>query len=474
MSAAKWMAVILAAACAAAATCVARAKSFPRPDILLISIDSLRPDHLGCYGYARPTSPIIDKLAAEGVRCASAVSTTSWTLPAHAAMFTGLVDSTHGLVDNGLSLGDEHRTLAEVLKANGYDTAGFFGGPYLHPTFGLSQGFDHYQSCMTALPDSATDQAIRGLSQSDVDPSHADITGPRTVEEFVRWLDMPKDERPRFAFVHLWDVHYDYIPPEKYAKIFDPDYTGKLDVRNFSTNPSIHPSMDARDFQHLVAMYDGEIRFTDDIVGQLLDALRARGRLENTLVVITADHGEEFFEHLGKGHQHSLWEELIRIPLIFHWPKQLKPGSVVPDQVRLIDVMPTILTFAGVEKQPAVQGRDIGPLLAGRKLEPATALCELLVDRKDLRVLRTNELKAFRNAPSKKTGVFDLVDDPKETKVLHDERAARLLAELEKEIAAAIAARQQIGKGVREIDVDAEMKERLRALGYVGGEDEEK
>jgi hypothetical protein len=120
-----------------------------------------------------------------------------------------------------------------------------------------------------------------------------------------------------------------------------------------------------------------------------------------------------------------------------------------------------------------VQGRDIGPLLAGRALEPAPALCELLVERKDLRVLRTNELKAFRNAPSKKTGVFDLVNDPRETKVLHDEPSQRLLEELEKEIALAIEARKQIGQGVREIDVDAEMEERLRALGYVGEEDED-
>jgi arylsulfatase A-like enzyme len=471
MSAAKLSVGLLLAAVAAVAVCAGRAEPVSRPDILLISIDSLRPDHLGCYGYSKPTSPVIDKLAAEGVRCASAVSSTSWTLPAHAAMFTGLVDSTHGLVDNGLRLGDEHRTLAEVLKENGYRTAGFFGGPYLHPTFGLAQGFEHYQSCMTALPDAATGEAIRGLSQSDVDPSHADITGPRTVKEFERWLEMPKDARPTFAFVHLWDVHYDYIPPPQYAKIFDEDYTGKLDLRNFSTNPAIHPNMDPRDFRHMIAMYDGEIRSTDDVVGQLLDALRARGRLENTLVIVTADHGEEFFEHLGKGHQHSLWEELIRVPLVFHWPKQLKPGSVVPDQVRLIDVMPTILTFAGVEKQPLVQGRDIGPLLAGRALEPAPALCELLVDQIDLRVLRTNERKAFRNAPSHKTGVFDLVSDPRETKVLHDEPATRLLAELEKEIARAIEARKHIGEGVREIDVDAEMKQRLRALGYAGEED---
>ena len=121
------------------------------PDIILISIDSLRPDHLGCYGYGRPTSPTIDALAQEGVRCASAVSTTSWTLPAHAALFTGLYDSAHGAVDNGTKLVDSHVTLAEVLQDAGYQTAGFYGGPYLHPMFGLGQGFETYESCMSEI-----------------------------------------------------------------------------------------------------------------------------------------------------------------------------------------------------------------------------------------------------------------------------------------------------------------------------------
>ncbi len=476
MSAAKLSVALLLAAAASVAVCAGRAEPVPRPDILLISIDSLRPDHLGCYGYAKPTSPVIDKLAAEGVRCASAISTTSWTLPAHAAMFTGLVDSTHGLVDNGLRLGDEHRTLAEVLKESGYRTAGFFGGPYLHPTFGLAQGFDHYQSCMTALPDAAPETAIRGLSRSDVDPSHTDITGPRTVKEFERWLDLPADSRPAFAFVHLWDVHYDYIPPAQYAKLFDPDYAGKLDVRNFSTNPAIHPKMDPRDLQHLIAMYDGEIRSTDDIVGRLLEALRAKGRLANTLVIITADHGEEFFEHNDKGHQHSLFDELVRVPLVFHWPNQLKAGRVVPDQVRLIDLMPTILTLVGVEHQPRVQGRDIGPLLAGRALDPAPALCELLVDRNDLRALRTNSLKVIRNPRSNPAGGgFDLGNDPSETVVMMpSEHAAvqRALTELELETGRALEARNQIGKGVLDIQVDVEMQRRLRGLGYTGDKDE--
>ncbi|MCC6409508.1 MAG: sulfatase-like hydrolase/transferase, partial [Planctomycetes bacterium] len=178
----------LAALAAVLASACEHPNAPERPSIVLISIDSLRPDHLGCYGYAPPTSPTIDAVAAEGVRFESAVSTTSWTLPSHAAMFTGLFDSAHGLFENGLALSPEHQTLAELLKSEGYQTAGFFGGPYLHPTYGLDQGFEHYQSCMTQLPDDLTGDQIRESSRAHFGPSHRDITSPRTVDEVRKWL----------------------------------------------------------------------------------------------------------------------------------------------------------------------------------------------------------------------------------------------------------------------------------------------
>jgi len=182
--------LVLATALAASAACGAEHGAARGPNLLLVSIDSLRPDHLGCYGYARDTSPVIDRLAREGVRFQTAVSTTSWTLPAHAALFTGMYDSAHGLVDNGLSLSDAHRTLAEELALHGYQTAGFYGGPYLHPTFGLSQGFGHYQSCMTAVAEGASAEEVRAESRAPRGAAHEDVTGPRTVEEFGRWLDV--------------------------------------------------------------------------------------------------------------------------------------------------------------------------------------------------------------------------------------------------------------------------------------------
>lgn len=439
-----------------------------RPNIVLVSIDSLRHDHLGCYGYAHATSPRIDALAQTGARFECAVSTSSWTLPAHAALFTGLFDSTHGLVDNGLRLAPEHKTLAEELKARGYHTAGFFGGPYLHPVFGLGDGFDVYQSCMTTIADDLSDDALRDESRAREGKSHDDITGPRTVAEIAKWAASRPSDRPFFLFVHLWDVHYDFIPPAKYAEMFDGDYTGSLTGVDFMSNDAVHAGMDERDKQHLLALYDAEIRFTDDNLGLLLDDLGARGMLADTLVLVTADHGEEFFEHGLKGHQKTLYDEVVRIPLVAQWPGHIAPGTVIADQVRIIDVMPTLLEAAGGREHPPMQGRSLWPLLQGESVPPRPALLELNADGRDFRALRTRELKAldFGTAGS---GGFDLRRDAREEHMLNpqaDPRIKAALGELRKLRSGARELHELLGARSRTIDVDEQMLERLRELGY--------
>jgi arylsulfatase A-like enzyme len=388
--------LVLAALCAASLAC-AGCKPYRTepPSIILVSIDSLRRDNLGCYGYQPETSPFLDELAAEGIRFDNAISTTSWTLPAHAAMMTGLYDSTHGLLDNGLRLGEGHLTLAELLAGEGYQTAGFFGGPYLHPTFGLGQGFETYQSCMTTTHDKAPDAAVRHGARAPSGLSHADVTGPRTRAEVTAWAQAGVQE-PYFLFLHMWDVHYDYIPPQEYVERFDPDYDGEIDGSRFSTDERLHAGMPERDLRHLIALYDGEIRFTDDTLREIFGELKSRGLLTNTLVVVTADHGEEFFEHNGKGHQRTLFDEVLRVPLIVWWPGTLPGGTSISDQVRLIDLMPTLAFYAGVDQKLVVQGRNLAPLLEGGSLPPEPALAELLAEGLSIRALRTNEVKAMR------------------------------------------------------------------------------
>ena len=448
--------------------------SAAKPDIILISIDSLRPDHIGCYGYKRDTTPYIDQLAAEGVRFNNAMSTTSWTLPAHAALFTGLYDSAHGLVDKALKLADAHVTLAEVFRDAGYQTSGFYGGPFLHPTFGLHQGFMSYYSCMTTTADDADINAIRGSSHV---ASHHDITGPRTLERFGNWL-ATADDRPMFVFLHMWDVHYDYIPPKHYVDRFDPDYQGSVRAENFMWNQSITRDMPARDLEHVIALYDGEIRFTDDILKQILDKLDEAGRFERALIVVTADHGEEFFEHGGKGHMRTLFDELVRVPLIVRWPGQLSAGQVISDQVCLIDVMPTLLSLAGVSPPRQIQGRDLSPLLHGTNLPPVPALLELYFGKREAQALRTNEYKAYVH--NRVPGFYDLSLDPGE---LHNRAVVAgqfnpKFQEAMTRIRSLIGQNQVVNeqgglKAVRPSGLSEQMIQQLKSLGYIGDDDEE-
>ncbi|MBP7147823.1 MAG: sulfatase [Acidobacteria bacterium] len=442
-----------------------------RPDIVLVSIDSLRADHVGCYGYGRPTTPTIDGLAAQGARFENAVSTTSWTLPAHASLFTGLYSDTHGVVDNGLALSANITTLTEALKGAGYHTAGFFGGPYLMPEFGFGQGFDTYECCMS--------QFQPGQFHSEDDDrvgiqSFADITGPLTLEKTKAWIDK-LDSRPFFLFVHMWDVHYDYIPPPEYARMFDPDYTGTLDGRRLLGNKAIRAGMPQRDLEHLVALYDGEIRYTDDNLARILTELDRAGRLDSALVVVTADHGDEFFEHGQKGHQKTLYDEVLKVPLVIRWPGKIQPRQVA-DQVRIIDIMPTVLSLAGVQLDSPMDGRDLGPLLRGEPLEPAPALCDLQARGKPrLQAVRTNETKfiKFPTAHWWQFGYqyFDLQEDPGEHEVLPlwSPGLWQARSELKRLRADSIALASRLGgtsaEGPQTLN---ELKDRLRSLGYVG------
>ncbi len=439
-----------------------------RPDIVLVSIDSLRADHLGSYGYARDTSPTMDRLAAEGARFVHAVSTTSWTLPAHAALFTGLYDATHGLTVDGRRLADEHVTLAEVLRDAGYQTAGFFGGPYLHPAFGLAQGFAVYQSCMTGFPDDLPDAQMRVQALAGFGSSHADVTGPRLLEEVQRWLATLGPE-PFFVFLHMWDVHYDYIPPPGYAERFDPDYRGTLSGAGFVRNPAIHAGMAPRDLEHLVALYDGEIRYTDEVLGKILDELDRSGRLARALVVVTADHGEEFFEHGNRAHRNTLFDEVVRVPLVVRWPGRIEPGRVIEDQVRLVDLLPTVLGLADVELPVAVQGRNLTPLLRGESLPAEPALLELRAAARPLQGLRSLESKLVSDGRGRVT-LFDLERDPRETHAIRPrgEGLAAARSELERAIEGALTFRDGLAsRGAVRTPMDREMLERLEALGYI-------
>lgn len=435
------------------------------PNVLLVSIDTLRPDHLGSYGYARPTSPNLDALAAAGARFTTVVSPTSWTLPAHMTLLTGLPPEVHGVESDGLRLDAGTMTLAEVLRAHGYVTAGIVSGPYLDAGYGFARGFDHYDDW----------SAVR-ISRP---ASHQAHTSPAVVAAAESWLDGRTGDaahRPFFLFVHFWDVHYDFNPPPPYDRMFDPDYTGTVTGLDFETGEAVHAGMPARDLAHVVALYDGEIRYTDAYVGRLIDDLRARGVLDDTLVVVTSDHGEEFFEHGRKGHRNALYDESIRVPLLIRRPKLVAAGTVVDRQVRLIDVPATILALTDTPVPPAFglppslapyAGQSLAPFLTSAP--PAEPALPAFAD------LQPHAMSAVRHPETKliespfatpKQELFDLATDPSEQTNVADQHPAdvtNLHHELEAWHDTARTAAKRADTATMSPDHDAA----LRALGYI-------
>lgn len=448
----------------------ASAPRVTRPNVLLVSIDSLRADHVSSYGYGRATSPTIDRLAAEGVLFVDAISPASWTTPAHMTLLTALPPEVHRVTSYRRALKPSAVTLAEVLQGSGYATAAFVSGATVMARYGFAQGFDAFDESLAAPREDA----------------HHGITSPGLVERVTRFLtewDAGGRQRPFFVFLHMWDVHYDYAPPPPYDRMFDPDYRGDLDASGFEHNQRLKPDMDPRDLQHLIALYDGEIRYTDEHVGKVLDRLRALGVLDDTIVVVTSDHGDEFFEHGTKGHAKSLYDEIVRVPLVLRFPRRVLPGRRHAEQVRLMDVAPTILGLAGVPA-PADFGTpqmpepyrsvDLTPWLAGDR--PAETFPRLPAFSESTAFLgpkwslRSDGFKLMRFPSRRQDGaLFDLRADPGEKRNLLPQKppAPPMLGALDASFDRWFGlARNEPTRAVETIP-SKKHEARLRALGYL-------
>jgi arylsulfatase A-like enzyme len=431
--------------------------------VLLISIDSLRADHVGAYGYPMPTTPRIDALARAGAVFERALSSTSWTLPAHVALLTGVADSVHGVTDETRRLGPNLPTLAERLGAGGFATAAVVSGPNLHPRHGLDRGFDRYLNCMGFLDDAFEPTPTAG-DDIHVD-SHRDVTSPCVVRRALEWLGQ-QPGRPTFLFAHFWDVHYDYQPPPGYAERFEPPYEGELEPSGFELNRTIHKGMPARDLDHLIALYDGEILYTDEHVGRLLDGIAALGR-DDPYVALIADHGDAFFEHGEKGHQKDLHAEVVRVPFVLSGPG-IPAGARLGGPAHITDVGPTLLELLGFGAPPPREPGD-GWSLA-RALGDVDALrerrvvSELHVGTAQLAALETLDWKLVRRFEPDRPVFFDLVKDTREKRPLL--ATPESLAELERWRSGA--ARRAATLGSREAGrPTGALRERLRSLGYV-------
>ncbi len=393
------------AACSVAALCCGGGPA--ALNVMIIAVDTLRADHLGCYGYTRNTSPYIDDLASHGVLCERCVSPAPWTLPSFSTVFTSLYPTQHGASTVNSRLRTSFPTLAEILKNHGYATGAVVNAPALKPAYGVNRGFDHYH--MT--------------------PEEGRIADG-TTGDALAWLDTVGD-RPFFAFVHYFDPHLSYSPPSPYDETFSGGYAGRIgDSFNLEGFSRVRDSMfvqmedlSAADWGRIVALYDGEIAFTDKAIADLISGLDERGIRENTLIVFLSDHGEEFFEHRGFEHGHSMYDELLHVPLLFSLPGKLPEGVRLSRPVRLLDVAPTILDFLGMEPPLHYEGVSIAPLLQGKgqalggdgKLLPHdVAYSEAIMHGREKKSVTAYPWKLVYEMGTEEQMLFNLDEDPGE------------------------------------------------------------
>lgn len=337
--------------------------------ILVVSLDTTRLDHLTAYGYDKQTTPALARLAAEGTRFAHARSTTSWTLPSHMSLFTGLPVDLHNVTIDFQLLDTGRLTMGEVFQENGFHTVGIFSAPYLHSRFGFDRGMKYYESATLSpmVYDLAPGQMSDKEKMEQLEfASHREVTSARVRNQAVQVLSKRRAHPKTFMFLHFFDPHYDYLAPPKVSQQFAiPGYRGPITGEGVTGLPD---GMPQKDLDQLLALYDAEIRFVDDNLGVVLESLEESGRIGSTIVVVTADHGEEFFENGKIGHRMGLRDEVIRVPMLFWGPGIIPEGQVIEDDVALYDVLPTLMDYAGIESEPSIYGRSLRPLIEGGSL----------------------------------------------------------------------------------------------------------
>jgi arylsulfatase A-like enzyme/Flp pilus assembly protein TadD len=398
-----------------------------QPNVIVITVDTLRADHLGCYGYKQIRTPNIDALAAESVRFERAYTPVPVTLPAHAAIFTGTYPTLSGMHDfSGNKLSLKQSTLASVLKQAGYVTGAVIGSAVLDPRFGLDQGFDFYDGNFD----------FNRLQESNLE--EMERPGNVVADVALDWL--AKNYRSTFfLWMHLYDPHYPYRPPAPY----DEQYKDRL--------------------------YDGEIAFADSQVGRLLSFLKAKGLYGNTLIVLTGDHGESLGEHGEKTHGFFLYNATLHVPVILHLPGPGVAGKVVPELVSLIDLMPTVLQALKLEVPVQVQGRSLLPLLEAKDSSRRNVYAETFLPRLHFNwsELRSVETEKYQFIEAPKPELYDVVVDPGETRNLYPDKKA-VGEELHARLSALIRQYSADQEVAEKTGLDPALMERLKSLGYAG------
>jgi len=420
----------LTALCAAAET-----PAKPALNVVLITIDTLRADHVGCYGYKQIKTPNIDGLAADGARFESAFAVVPVTLPSHSSMLTGTYPMLSGMHDfSGNKLSPLQPTLASVLKQAGYQTGAVIGAAVLDSRFGLNQGFDFYYDHFD----------FSRLDEANLD--EMERPGNVVADVALDWL-AKNSQKKFFLWMHLYDPHFPYHPPEPYS-------------REYAAQP-----------------YDGEIAFADEQVGRLLRFLKEKGIYRNTVIVLCGDHGESLGEHGEKTHGFFIYNATMHVPLIIRLPENRLPekaaARAVVDPVSLVDLMPTMLSAVGLETPSQVQGRSLLPEIRADRIDQATRDRMLYGETFMPRIhfnwseLRGSENMKYHFIDAPRPELYDLAKDPGEVHNLFTEKKA--VAEEMRAKLVGMIRDYSAGKELAEkTGLDPALMERLKALGYAG------
>jgi len=425
-------------------------------DVVLVSIDTLRADHLGSYGYPRPTSPHLDQLAERGVVFERAMAHAPSTLPSHVSIFTSTLPIEHRvMVSTESPLPDDLPSVAEIFVDAGYRTAAFHSGGQLTDDLSIDRGFEAWEN----LGEAFAPIVARGCA----------------------WL--AESDQPAFVFLHTYEIHHPYRPRPDLLALFDEGYDGPLPahieieehLRAINPGSGERLEVDARDLAHIVATYDAELRSVDESIGRLVECIAKRGRLDRTVFAITSDHGEEFGEHGWVGwHSHTLFDELLHVPLILRLPGDHGAGRRVAETVRSIDIAPTLLDAVSIQRPRGFRGRSLLPFARGEKptTRPAEAIAIAARDHPEL----LPQLISVRSSSHKLIGsvLYDLADDPGETTDVAA-HAPEVVHDLARHREAALALARPVRSGLAndERRLDAKTREQLRALGYLDDDAEE-
>ena len=434
------------------ATTASSTAAASRPNVVIVVLDAARADRFGVYGYERDTTPHIDQLATEGLVFESALAECPYTTCSMPNLLAGLSFRQHGVVSRGQKLAEEARTLAEELSGLGYQTLGFTGNPNSSRATGAAQGFDEFHE-------------VWRLAEGR-DRTHPGFLTDRVIER----LGEP-DERPLFLLVHYVPPHEPYDPDPAFDVFTDPDYAGPVtgEQRFIQSVFAREIELDAADLAELSALYDGNLKMADHAVFSLTEALRRTGRWDDTLFVLTSDHGEAFDEHGYLGHNETLYEEMLRVPLILRLPGGIQPASASTSRLASLgDVMPTVLGYLGHPSPTEILGEDL--------LHPATPATRdrLLWLRSSHEAgtifgVRTPRFKLMARASASWAAgwfrLFDLAEDPSESSDRASEKRllqAALTLRLER------ALQSRGGQlSAEELAIPEEDREMLRSLGYL-------